>query len=206
MIEVPYKESPDCVSAFIKGVKHSGFNPRRECFSFSAFNAGQLESIKRMKKLNVTVESIKHIKKRQPWCPGWFFVTPRSVKRSSKAIAKTLPAGFSLFVCISGALVRGHFWGACDSSKRKRKRRKERITASLSTGGNHFTCQPLPMSSFILQPEGPWKPYNSIHRHPDVPPVSVCHVLFLSFYFALINDGRRCVWYWETVSIQHFLW
>lgn len=34
MIEVTYKESPDCVSAFIKGVKRSGCIPRRECFSF----------------------------------------------------------------------------------------------------------------------------------------------------------------------------
>lgn len=34
MIEVSHKERSDCVSAFIKGVKHAGLNPAFKCFSF----------------------------------------------------------------------------------------------------------------------------------------------------------------------------
>lgn len=123
------------------------------------------------------------------------FVTAWPVERSSKA-NRNKPSHrlcvmfvcFSLSPCFRGP-TRGHFQDVSGSRKRSTKERSiESDAANLSTGGNHFTCQPLRMSSFIFRLEGQEKAYNSIHRHPDVPLASIWHAGFLPFYFLFLND------------------
>lgn len=123
------------------------------------------------------------------------FVTAWPVERSSKANRdKPLPLVI-LSVCLFLSLSvfsgphEGPFWDESGSRKRSTKERSiESDAANLSTGGNHFTCLPLHMSSFIFRLEGQEKAYNSIHRHPDVPLASIWHVTFLPFYFMFLND------------------
>lgn len=60
MIEVSHKERSDCVSAFIKGVKHPGLNPTFKCFSFICPPAEEEEK-QSEKILNAIAASAKHI-------------------------------------------------------------------------------------------------------------------------------------------------
>lgn len=60
MIEVSHKERSDCVSAFIKSVKHPGLNPTFKCFSFLCPPAGEEEK-QSEKILNAIAASAKHI-------------------------------------------------------------------------------------------------------------------------------------------------
>lgn len=195
MIEVSHKERSDCVSTFIKGVKHAGLNPTFKCFSSLCLQcspAGEKEK-QSEKILNAIAASVKHIINNVICDVQDLFLYSMTcwIVGSHRA----MPPFFE-FVCLylSFCIFWGPVWGHFGDEYGSRKRNGTGISvesdgANLSTGGNHFTCQPLCMSSFIFRLEGREKAYNSIHSHPDVPLARIWHVAFLPFYFLFLNSG-----------------